>query len=286
MTNLRVHLLGALFLVSCTTDFVAINCLESPEHEVCRRACERTPEQEYCSECVSDPNAAGCSEQDGGSPPEDAAPADATVPDAAPPDASVPDAATPDATSADAGLCGECPPSEPLCDPETGVCVQCLSDAHCPELVCHLGFHRCAECFEDDDCPESHVCFESEGICVECLNAEHCPERAPFCERDGYQCVECLDNEDCGPERPFCQPELGRFACHECNGVLGCTLDAPACDHGTCEGCDSDRDCGAAALLGRGLCDFDSGACVGCRDDIDCNEHPDGRLCRDGVCTP
>lgn len=79
----------------------------------------------------------------------------------------------------------------PLCNVETGECVECLGDEHCPEgWACGpTGFCRDA-CETEADCEGTSgetLCHPETGFCVQCVDASDCaPEE--YCEQDGGFC--------------------------------------------------------------------------------------------------
>lgn len=120
----------------------------------------------------------------------------------------------------------ECP--DQICNPETGDCVDCLSDENCNEG------ERCVDntcipfCIEDVDCDDANSC--TVDICLDgiCVNEE------VVCEDDGDLCTtEACDPQsgcastpvDCN-EGEVCDPNTG-----ECVPIPTCRGD-PDCDDG------------------------------------------------------
>ena len=107
----------------------------------------------------------------------------------------------------------ECFADAPLCNVETGECVECLGPEHCPEgWVCEdVGFCRDA-CEVEADCEgiEGQVlCHPETGLCVQCVDASDCAAEE-YCSEDG-----------------FCRPDLcdaGQTACLFAS-VVECTAD-------------------------------------------------------------
>jgi MYXO-CTERM domain-containing protein len=116
----------------------------------------------------------------------------------------------------------------PLCNVETGECVECLGSEHCPEgWICgDTGFCR-------DACEVAADCEGIEGQIV--------------CHPDTGLCVQCVDASDCTPEEycteeGFCRLDLcdaGQTACLFAT-VVECTADGgPGAVLDMCpEGCD------------------------------------------------
>lgn len=103
----------------------------------------------------------------------------------------------------------------PLCNLETGLCVECLGPEHCVEgWACDpAGFCRDA-CEVDADCEGSSgqtLCDPKTGFCVQCIDAS-----------------DCAPEEYCEPEAGFCRPDLcGEGQTTACsNGmIVECTED-------------------------------------------------------------
>jgi MYXO-CTERM domain-containing protein len=80
-------------------------------------------------------------------------------------------------------------PDTPLCNVETGECVECLGPEHCPEgWGCGpTGFCRDA-CEVDGDCEGisgQTLCNPETGFCVQCVDASNCvPEE--YCDEEGF----------------------------------------------------------------------------------------------------
>jgi hypothetical protein len=127
----------------------------------------------------------------------------------------------------DFGLCVDCVVSDhcsggPLqaCDAERGVCVECVGPDTCttPERpYCDVTDQLCVGCRGDDDCAAAgQVCLLGEQRCVQCRVDADCIgfEDDNRCVTDDNVCGECVDDSDCiaiDPTRPFC-----RQTDHEC----------------------------------------------------------------------
>ena len=215
---------------------------------------------------------------------------------------------------------GDCPGR--FCDPISGVCVDCVNNAHCGEgMICDKWVCiPVQECEEDADCSDGMVCDPVAGICVGCLTDEHCPadqvcvnqtclvsclDGSPcpagtVCDPDTNACVECLSDEDCGEPQwcnvaqMLCYPDVcdpGEFVC-DGNAVVECL------DNGSGWGdpmpCPPDTICiggecqeGKICVPGLITCK-DENTLSECNDDgtviteIPC---PGDTTCKDGVCT-
>jgi Cys-rich repeat protein len=109
-----------------------------------------------------------------------------------------------DAAGSDAGTCisdGDCRAPNRFCDVGHGVCVECLSDNHCPQgQTCGLSDHVCKfACTTSADCKDPRpYCDTQRGECVECLGDANCSTgNKHVCESKTRTCVECAANADC-----------------------------------------------------------------------------------------
>jgi Cys-rich repeat protein len=86
---------------------------------------------------------------------------------------------------------GDCDPMRPLCEPETGLCVQCSAEANCtdPKKPACNADARCVECTTDAQCALAGkpVCVLSIERCGECTRPEHCPSGS--CELETARCL-------------------------------------------------------------------------------------------------
>jgi MYXO-CTERM domain-containing protein len=104
-------------------------------------------------------------------------------------------------------------PDAPLCDVETGECVECLGPEHCAEgWACGpTGFCRDA-CEIDADCEGiggQTLCDPETGFCVQCLDATDCvPEE--YCSEEGFCRID------------LCEP--GKIVCRF-GELVECTAD-------------------------------------------------------------
>lgn len=171
----------------------------------------------------------------------------------------------------------ECGPGL-FCDKRKGGCVQCFTNAHCPDgQFCHRG-----ACIEDNACESDDECLLSVcgplSKCVECNETADCPQ-------DGWVCVAqacrppyggCEDQQDCTSVGAVCDVAAG--VCTGCEGESGCG-QFEACDEATKE-CLPD------------ICPPSNAFCFGdvvkiCREDgkgyydVAC---PDGQTCSEGEC--
>jgi hypothetical protein len=200
---------------------------------------------------------------------------------------------------------GDCPGDAPICEPNTGVCVGCLSNVDCAgtgQPVCHPDRRQCTECATNLDCGAADpVCDLQNGECEECLVDGHCPAGSlcgtdekchsactsnldcndpakPVCDIGSKDCVECLGNSDCGAAEPFCD---GRN-CRLCIVNADCPNPAtPVCrDNNKCVECVSNLDC--KDIL-QPICKDEQ--CFQCDKDGDCND-PAFPKCQNQVCSP
>jgi hypothetical protein len=107
-------------------------------------------------------------------------------------------------------------PSNQVCHPVDGVCVDCVSSVSC--TMAGLG-----------------ACDTERGTCVECTGPASCPAARPVCDTDAQRCVECLTLADCNDDDArFCF----QSRCVECRTRADCTIepDRPICsDEFECE---------------------------------------------------
>ena len=173
-------------------------------------------------------------------------------------------------------------PEDMVCEPGTGVCIECFEDFHC-----HAGQmcidQECADmlvCSEEaPDCPKGFVCDFELGLCVPCISDEDCPE--------GFECVDhvceekkppCETTEDC-PADMFCN--IHTFECVFCledgHCPLGqwCEIEEGECITDLCEP-------GVKVCVSGGLKECKQNG-SGYGETIVC---PDGTVCEDGECVP
>jgi hypothetical protein len=159
-----------------------------------------------------------------------------------------------DCASSDAGR---------VCDPATGACVVCATDADCPEgKKCNRGLDACTECAMDGDCGAGKLCRD--GACEPgCTATSPCPA-GQICDPGASLCVGCLGDADC-PTGTVC--DVSSHACVECVGDDDCP-PGDLCHKSICtEGCDSSHPCPTGKV-----CDLEAGACVACLKDADCKD--------------
>ena len=168
---------------------------------------------------------------------------DLTVGDAGP-GGGVPDPISCTQTSACAGT------STPFCDPDAGICVQCLTSAQCPRKtnIPHCVKNACMACMDSADCNDGGV------------GPRLCNTAIPRCTEPcgGDAADECLTTDSSGNPIPE--------AC-------AAAQDFPACVECPLLGVSSWCASRAAGAYCYGL---PSGAC-GCRNEADC---PDGGVCQ------
>jgi hypothetical protein len=198
---------------------------------------------------------------------------------------------------------GTCAPPHPLCDPGSGACVDCASNAQCADPAlpycvnqlcqscaasggdagCKLrdparpicaASGKCAECATNDHCaatPEKAFC--AAGTCVGCqlAGASACSGTTPACNATTGACVACLADSDCKVNNaPAC---VG-------NRCVSCALApagrcatikpaSPACGPlGGCVECLTSADCTLAAA--RPICNTTTHTCRACTADNEC----------------
>ncbi len=192
-------------------------------------------------------------------------------------------------------------PSTPACNTDTGLCVECTTNANCsaPRPYCDTSQNRCVGCLLPAHCdvfPFRPVCDDSSHECVACVSDyQESPPPAcqvstkPACQKSGGligACTECSVDEDalCTGNNPVCIPELGSCGCkvdEDCGGAG----DGKICVSNTCQnGCRPNLGgSGGTCPSGQGCLDVaptgdNIGVCVsGCTDDDGC---PQGQHCQ------
>jgi hypothetical protein len=195
------------------------------------------------------------------------------------PEAKVPDAGRdagrPLDAGSDAGPCGgACTRTVPVCDPETGACVECTEASHCDgdTPACDPETHRCVACAEDSDCSDAAApaCALDTNTCVACTDDDDCTDpAAPACDTDTHSCVACTDDADCtDAAAPVC--DAGSLTCVGCTGPEDCDEATPVCRASTqtCVQCTADVHCTGDTPR----CDITDSACVQCLGDDDCQD--------------
>lgn len=160
------------------------------------------------------------------------------------------------------------------CDTFFGLCVECVTDSHCPGAHCDAVKHRCVQCESKDDCPRTprtQICEPTtrtclltcgEGAAEVCPGTQYCVENQTLPTLGNY-CVQCTMNSDCASQgtKKECDRLTGR--CTECDQDEECPAARPRCDrlHDICVECTTSADCPAA----KPLCDPSIYSCVAAR---------------------
>lgn len=123
-----------------------------------------------------------------------------------------------------------CTAQLPLCDTQSGSCVQCLAASDCTTgQTCNLDIHRCAlRCTSNANCTTTSqpYCDTTRGLCVGCLANTNCASDTPYCDTSAGTCVACLNDSGCAAtDKPHCN--LTSHQCVEC-------LQNSQCTSGTC----------------------------------------------------
>lgn len=149
-------------------------------------------------------------------------------------------------------------PDGELCDRQTGRCVACFTDGHCPKgRSCEAGRCEGKVCTTDADCGEERpYCNEAGDACLACRIDAHCT--------DGLVCVD----GECAPPPPACKTD------EDCEDAA-----APHCGAGECVACLEQAHCPE----GEGCAEDGSCQPNACEGDDDCAIFP-GTTCRDGAC--
>lgn len=161
-----------------------------------------------------------------------------------------------------------CTAQDQICDPDRGVCVDCLSDDDCPknaacrtgscvgftpcksskdctvDQVCNAEIERCVECVTSRDCDSGALCVNDSCV-PSCSSDKDCRSLDQICNPDAGHCVECLGTNDCGKgqhctaqnicEKNVCEPESTvcdgdlLFTCNETGTGFNSTSCARGC---------------------------------------------------------
>jgi MYXO-CTERM domain-containing protein len=204
-----------------------------------------------------------------------------------------------------------------VCNPDSGKCVECLTDGNCPNTmgdprpICSAAFScekctdalsatACADFYTSDPaCAMTDATGISMGECVQCTTTSDkaCTDAGQVCDGDVDLCVACTKNGDCGADSAT--PECHTNANPLLNACGACTTDAPCTDtklpvcfllessanDGRCEECSAaeTKFCTDQMLV----CDASNpmpattplGKCVVCNVDADCSKTPATPLC-------
>lgn len=122
----------------------------------------------------------------------------------------------------------DCFRDTPLCNTNTGQCVECLGPEHCDEgWTCDPTGYCLDACAVDADCEGidgRSLCDPETGTCVVCLSSEDCPAEQ-YCV-DHYSCWD----DHCVPGETFCFAG----ALVQCLEDGGSTMHVETCEAG-CE---------------------------------------------------
>ncbi len=148
--------------------------------------------------------------------------------------------------SAPGGVClANTDTGEGVCDTTSGLCVQCLTNAQCTDVLspfCVSG--NCAECNADADCAAldagTPYCSQAlGGLCVECTAPSQCPTDNEGCDSSGGNCGSCTLSADCpsplgcGESSGLCAPFCGTQAASGAPDCAACASSTD-CDGGSC----------------------------------------------------
>lgn len=181
---------------------------------------------------------------------------------------------------------GKCLPiacDKGVCNPETGICQDCINSGHCADRTdgrnccnedgkcdCCDGYYfdvvqgKCIQnpqCTKDTDCPPCSICVD--GLCVPI----ECPD-GYICDPDTGDCVfnpcpnqPCNNGAECGPDcgcfEGQCVP-CRNLQCNtdECAKALGCECYGTVCapTSGCSGNCSTGYDCGQGCTCYQGQC--------------------------------
>ncbi len=191
----------------------------------------------------------------------------------------------------DDNYCMNLDPTKPICNTNSGICYECLTDEHCTDdKKCDTTRYVCGDaqnltCVTDQDCGLNRKCQE-DGTCISAFGAE-CTSDADCTDltrgkcltsADPHRCVQCLQDDQCetaqicNANTYLCEDQGSGTACtddSECNALAG-----ESCVNGQCYNPNASGNDGA-----EGVCDLDYGGtmCVlfggSCNGDLLTNEH-------------
>jgi hypothetical protein len=163
-----------------------------------------------------------------------------------------------------------------LTDIDAGMdCVQCLTPTQCPTGTpgCNSAFYICGSCNATADCPASAPICRF-GACVPSCNTDtDCKMNGePYCLKDidaGNTCVACLSPNECPASAPGCDSLF--FACGFCTLSSDCPASVPVCQGTLCGASCVLPDGGEFCAFGQ-VCQASTGMCVNCLQDADCSD--------------
>jgi hypothetical protein len=155
----------------------------------------------------------------------------------------------------------DCPLGSLHCDPPSGQCFACTSDAQCGSMSCDPSLRRCVECETTRDCPTGEACELTTRRCIPtCRESIDCVAPTLGCDELNHVCAECLINDDCRTSSNGTRCDRAIERCVECDADVQCPSTQPRCDRtrGKCTACLSDRDC----TSDKPICDPSTWSCV------------------------
>lgn len=189
---------------------------------------------------------------------------------------------TSDPTSTTEPGCGPCPADAPYC--HIGMCIPCggSSQVDCVTLsgdpdtpVCNPNTGHCVQCFTGGDCDPSLFCDPDLGLCGECLVDADCVSNpaGPICDEATRTCRGCDEHAECAVA---CELDTG--VCFPDNTpVYHATPDDKNCETSTT--CDMVAPCCSVQLaVDRALMVDTSATFVAVRLHAGLNFKPDGVL--------
>lgn len=193
-----------------------------------------------------------------------------------------------------AGNCVQCSPTNnncvaptSACDPFTGTCVECTSNAQCSgsKPICDQTVGKCVPCGGDLGSGKPNSCFTAangacatsgihQGQCVECrttyLNA--CTSAKPVCDPVNDVCVACNGDADCTGAAKKCDPTT-HTCTTGCTDNTQCSGTTPVCNNGLCVECTATDTTHCVAPKDK--CDTSTSTCVECTKSSECpNDKP------------
>lgn len=133
---------------------------------------------------------------------------------------------------------GGCGAGTPVCDEDSGTCVECLEHTDCgagATPYCAAA-NECVACLGDDDCESPAAAHCSAGACTGCGSSTQC-EHLPgttVCDTSSDTCVECTAGDE------------SACAGNSCNPATNTCTTTPLGSVDICEPCLADSECADA----------------------------------------
>ncbi len=136
------------------------------------------------------------------------------------------------AAALDMAQCSQatCGGDTPICDPDSGQCVPCVLDSHCPGGQICKGKQCVAGCSQSHGCADGGgYCDVDAGACRGCKSDTDCGDaESPRCDLSTGICAACQPANDNCPTDQYCVASNGNWQCQpgcktddDCNAIAG-----------------------------------------------------------------